>query len=435
MNNFVHDRDRYLIKLVSILLTIVLFSLQWKNILELAVNNFTVRGLIRELPDLRMEIGRPQCERLTNLMPEDHSLSLGERFHFKAAITTLNRARLAWLAGNCDQARTNFRIIFDKSPGDPRAALWLFWLSNSSNSLESLLIQPEVLANIAWDKGLQAEKAGYFDSALDWYELSYWNVPNSDLSYRLLGLYLRLQKTGQAQEFLARIIQKSSVEKSEYWWAVGKITSLKEDWLQAAQAYGKGAEVVDDPFDFLLEQAVAYERLGDRQAEELAYQRAAKARPNDFYPYIGLGQIKRRENNLTGALEFYDQAEQIAPTHYLPKFVIGELYFENNKLVEAQDYLLRSIELEPQNAYAYYYLALIKYRFIQITNSIEYLNRAIEISSGVHPDWDELLGDWRLEVGDNVGALEAYDLALGQSPGDLDLREKIEKLNGGSLVP
>jgi tetratricopeptide (TPR) repeat protein len=219
-----------------------------------------------------------------------------------------------------------------------------------------------------------------------------------------------------------------SKQNSEYWWAVGQIGSLQSDWLLAAQAFQRAADLAVNPYDDLIDLAYVLYRLGDWESEEQVYLKAMEARPGSMYPYIGLGQIRRREGDFTLALNWYQKAEALMPTDFLPKFLIGELYLENGDLNKAREFLEAAHTLNPGDENTRYLLAQTLNKNGDLERALLILTPVVEISENPPLEVLILLGDLRLQIGDINGALVAYQQAYAIRPDDLLIQEKITRL-------
>jgi predicted Zn-dependent protease len=417
------------IRWLPVLLLLSLAIIFWLPRLPVQIaNNLAALAMLRDLPVLAAGEGLPRCNQASPGSQASNWINLANRIDPQGLATRLNQARLAWLQGDCAQAERMFAEVLAAAPGDFRAAYWLYWLREARLDPASLGISPQDMAGFAWELGSRAEQAASAEAASAWYELSFRLMPNQSLAYRINNLYLSSDQSDKAIAFLSGMQMRYSDQSPEYWWAGGQIGLWRADWQAAAQSFQHAAQLAGDPYDYLLEQADALRHLGDETGEAKAYRQAILARPQSYYPFIGLGQIERKNGNFRAALEQYLQAERQDPQAFLPQFVIGELYLEHGDFELALPYLEQAARLNPEDPYSQYYLAQVYDHTGAGSLAVEALQAAIRLSSQARPEWIVQLGDWLLDMKDFAGALQAYQQAAEAGSTDPTLVEKLASL-------
>jgi tetratricopeptide (TPR) repeat protein len=147
-----------------------------------------------------------------------------------------------------------------------------------------------------------------------------------------------------------------------------------------------------------MRQAAMHERLGQVREQEQAYHRAVEACPDCPAPYLGLGHLWQRQGQLEGALGWYTEAAR----------------------------------RDPENASAPYHQAQALYEGGDAAAAVQALERALALHRDQPWQWAVQLGDWRRELGDGDGALDAYRQALEWQPGEQAIEERILELDGPS---
>jgi superkiller protein 3 len=177
----------------------------------------------------------------------------------------------------------------------------------------------EGLASYFDFQGDGARSAEKWEEALEWYEKSFSLVPDVLTANRLESVYLKLERKGEAIACWEELAESLPETDPEHWWALGRAAELREDWEEAARAYGHGAELAPKPYDYWMRQGANYERLKEWGRAEGAYRKVVEARPD--IPYRGqpwqwavqLGDWLAEAGDKEGALAAYRQALEWKP--------------------------------------------------------------------------------------------------------------------------
>jgi tetratricopeptide (TPR) repeat protein len=235
-----------------------------------------------------------------------------------------------------------------------------------------------------------------------------------------------------ARSLWSMLAAEAPADEPQKWWAEGQIAEADGLWREAALAYGRGAAVAPDPYDFWMRQGYAYEQVPDTRQASASYQRASQARPSSGAPYLALGTLERNSQHYEEAIRWYTQAAALMPDYAEPLGQIGYTYFISGRYAEARPYFESVLARTPNEAWSAYYLSQVLKAENDVVMALAWLERAVASSSQQPWDWAELLGDWRLAQGDVSGALEAYRTALGWNPGDsTELKLKVGELQSG----
>jgi tetratricopeptide (TPR) repeat protein len=271
-----------------------------------------------------------------------------------------------------------------------------------------------------------AEGSRDTSAAISWYELAVDVAPTLTTARELTTLYLESEQIEAAIAVWRRLADGTHEADPDHWWALGQSAELAEDWETAARAYERGEEQSDDPCRFWEPQEAALERLEQWAGAERVSHKALDTCPEQLWPYLRLGDLRRRQADYAGALHWYTQAEVLWPEHLSPKYYVAVVHFEQDLYEQAETYFQQALALDPSHSGSIYHLAWCFHETEQKVRAVETLSRAIQHHSGEPWRWAALLGDWRLELGHREQALAAYRQALLWHPDDESVQARIE---------
>ena len=378
------------------------------RLLAAGANNLASWALLPEWDLVRREVGLARCEAWIASpaglpmpfapAPRDvrgtgqagPSLALARRWDPDSPRVALNQGRVAWLQGDCQEARAAWAQASRAAPGDEVAGLWLV-ISSGIGDVPAHLT-PRETARYAW---LAGRRVASIDpaAAAAWYELSLLLAPGPEAATGLSGLYAQDGKDAEAARVWQRLADALPPEEAGHWQALGEGAGRAGEWERAAEAYGRGAALSAAPYELWRRQADAFKRLGWSREEERAYHQALLACPTCLDPYLALGHLWRREGQHAGALAWYAEAARIAPENASPRYYRAQLLYDMG---------------EPSQAVAS-------------------LEEAISLNRSKPWRWAVQVGDWRLEGGDREGALAAYRQALEWQPAEAAIEERIRQ--------
>ena len=380
-----------------------------------------------EWPQAHKDPGVPACQKQGNLPKLNSLLRLALRLAPRNERVWLAQGRTAWLEGRCGEAVYAWEKAVSLRTHD-RIGWLLYLLATGGKGTRPDPAVAEDVAGYMYLAGDRARGQKDWENALEWYQLAFSLSPEAKGASRLEAVYLKLEQKEKAVEAWEKVAALEPESDPDHWWALGKIAELSGDWGEAAYAYGRGAALAEDPYNFLMRQGYAYGRLKAWSQAELAYRRAVDAHPNSMWPYLNVGHMRRNQKDYEGALEWYRWAEALAPKHLAPKYHIGYIYYLKQDYTTAEEYFRLTLEINPRHAWSAYWLAQCLYQMEKRNKAIEWLRSAIEWHPK-HPwQWLVKLGDWLAEEGDKEKALTAYRQALEQRPRDKGIQEKIRAL-------
>ncbi len=339
----------------------------------------------------------------------------------------LNAARVAWLLGDCETALDEWSSM---ESGDMIARL------ERANALQALGHKEQAVAvyreipgitDYLHLRGDAAEASQDLKAAVLWYELGMEVSPTLATAQNLAALYLQGEQPDAAAMVWRRLSEGTPQADPVHWWALGRSAELAEDWVTAASAYGQGADQSDDPCDFLERQEAALQQLEQFAVAESVSRDALDACPERLWPYLRLGDSRRRQTDYSGALHWYTQAEVLWPEHASPKFYLGLVHFEQQRYEQAEMYFRQALTLNPQHSWSLYHLAWCLHETAHKDDAVKALSRAIELDAGEPWRWALLLGEWHLALGHREEALAAYRQALAWHPGDESIEARIDE--------
>lgn len=311
--------------------------------------------------------------------------------------------RYLWVSGSCEEAVELWRRCVVRDPYDAICALGLLH-GGAVGDIPSQLRRPLAhYASLRAQESLQGADPG------------------------------TAQRWEQGARALWQVLANSTPpDDPQKWWAEGQVAETDEAWQQAAAAYGRGAALAGDPYDFWMRQGHAYEQALDLDLASAAYRNASQARPQSGAPNLALGTIARHAQRYDEAITWYLRAAAVMPGYVEPLGQIGYTYYLWGRYAEARPYFESVLARSPNEARIAYYLAQVLMLENDPAGALRRLEQAIAASSDQPWTWAELLGDWRQAQGDRQGSLEAYEMALRWNTGDATaLQLKIDALKAG----
>ncbi|MGQ9804226.1 MAG: tetratricopeptide repeat protein, partial [Anaerolineae bacterium] len=290
--------------------------------------------------------------------------------------TWLQKGRALWLEGRCAEAVDAWREAVARNPRDSAAWLLLVETNPAADIRPDPAIAQEIARHLLF-RGDRARMAQEWEWALEWYGRAFSLTPDRQTAARMEAVYLQ---RGWKEEAIARWQELAALlpdSDPDHWWALGRAAELAEQWEEAARAYGEGVRQAQQPYDFLMRQGYAYERLGDWEQAETVYRRAVEARPEQSWPYLGVGHTLRARQDYEGALAWYRQAENLAPRQLDPKYHIGYTYYLLQDYPTAETYFREALAINPQHAWSAYWLARCLYQMGRQDEAIVWLRSAI----------------------------------------------------------
>lgn len=271
-----------------------------------------------------------------------------------------------------------------------------------------------------------ASARGDLAQMLRWSEL-YANVRSTRQSAQLLAdIYIRLDRRSEAAHTWQMLIEQTSAEKADFWWAVAEKAKIESDLQSARDAYLRGAELALDQYAFFERLGLAERDAGNWSEALHSFEFAINARPDYEYGYLFAGDMAAKLGQMSKGINYYQQAQKINPSSSHSNIRLALLFMQNQQYEEAIAELNSAIEKKADDAQAYYYLAQSYHSLNRWPEAIVKLELAVELSS--QPEWLYLLGTWYEEANMVMEAHNAYQKVLGLLPTHEQARLRIERL-------
>lgn len=285
-------------------------------------------------------------------------------------------------AGRIGQSELSCLWLYLSTEGERGCVPW--------SSLDS-----DTIAGYAYEFGWWAEESEALERAIFSYYLSLDFAPNRHVANRLTRLLLQDGREAEALAAWRQVAAALPSGNADHWWALAQAAMLEEDWERAAGALGQGGELAEEPYPyFWMEQGGVFGRLRDWGRARAAYWRAFVT----------------------------------APLHPAPSRAMGGTYLQQERFAYAVQWVWMSVQLNPDDPLSYYAMAQLLHKAGEVEEAVTFLAQAVELHPRRLWRWAVDLGDWRLELGDREGALEAYRQALTWQPGEAFIEERVEQV-------
>ncbi len=180
------------------------------------------------------------------------------------------------------------------------------------------------------------------------------------------GNYLLARSFGdQARE----VLPKAIIDRGTPDWApqesCDQLLGLT-DWNRQTAYEDMLLRIADPPFTSQLGHVAHVKALADKVSEiktrtrtatgleaRTVYERALKARPDDFRVHENFAEFLERSGRLEDATAEWQRVRELLPHHQLSYFHIGQLLARQKKYGEAGDYFAKALKIRPDLADAY----------------------------------------------------------------------------------
>lgn len=389
-------------------------------------NNLGSLALSEEWPVVTEAPSVPRCQQWAWGLASAAPVARALRLDPLNARARFNSGRVAWLSGDCEMALDAWS---NSSPADVIARLeWangLYALGRKEEAVALFRKMNDAAGYFRW-RGEQVETTPGSSVAREWYELSMTISPTLMTAHYLAQMHVESQDADAAWGVWREVVEATGEFEPDHWWALGQSAELREQWRAAAVAYERGAEEGGNPCSFLERQAASLQRLEEWVGAEGLSRQALTRCPNEEWPYLQLGNLRRQQGDDAGALLWYRQAEARWPDDVYPKHSIGLNLYEQGDYEQAKAYFLRALAIEPCNVESLYYLGWCFYRSDDLEQAVVILANAIELHGAKPWHWAVTLGDWQRERGAWEEAITAYQKALAWQPGETTIRQRLE---------
>ena len=130
-------------------------------------------------------------------------------------------------------------------------------------------------------------------------------------------------RTTEAMELLAKSLFKKPNATPLI--KAGDAARDAQNWLMAAEAYGKALKIKPERADIWVQLGHARKEAGDLIGAEQAYRQALKLEPRVYDTHVQMGHLRRLENRLPEAAGHYLDAAEIDPSQRYPLEAVMEL--------------------------------------------------------------------------------------------------------------
>ena len=337
----------------------------------------------------------------------------------------LEAGRVAGLQDGCEAA---LQVWSDHAPQDEIALLERANALHACGRAEEALTLYQQIPQSAVYLGFLAAQAQQPALAIQRYQLSLAISPTLQVAEALTLIYHDANQPEMERTVWVDLSAATTSGDPDHWWALGQAAALQQDWDGAAAAYAAGAALARGPCRFWEAQCDSLRRLERWQEAEDVCQSALRSCPDQVWPYLRMGDVRRAQSDLDGALEWYRQAATLRPDAGQSQYLIGLTLYRQGLYVQAEQALRQALSLDADHAASAYYLARCLYETGRMGEAAETLAAAIELEQGPAWEWALLLGDWRLKLGDREGALHAYLRAQAWAPQEEKVRGRIQRL-------
>lgn len=318
-----------------------------------------------------------------------------------------NMGRVLWVEGNCEDAIDAWKKAW-KFTEDPISAYELMRSRDDFTILSQSM--REQLSNMAYHRGIKLDGEKKYALAITWIEKSLMLVPRHESATKLADLYNKMGVNTHTKQIWIDMINRLSKEDSDYWWAIGELYLIDNNWTSAAHAFTQGAELADDPHPFLMQVGYSWYQANNWKKAIKTYEEAIRIKPNYWWSYIMIGKIYKEMGDYDTAIQYFLKVKDLDPNNPSPYFHIGEIFYIMHDLESAYNYFNEALKLDTNNFMSKYYIALILYDENKITEAEQWMEDAIQSNpwKDMRANWWIIIGDWRVKRYDCDGALIAY---------------------------
>jgi tetratricopeptide (TPR) repeat protein len=316
------------------------------------------------------------------------------------------------------------------------------------------------------EAGIWALEAGQYHQALIWYERGLWldvrHVPtwlavarvyeaegrsaDALLAYReaweadapsaTLPLASALSRRGNVEDAL-EVVRTAleqypqAVERLDWWIYWGQKLADRRDWEKAGEILAQAvAEFPDDPTLCIQQGWVYFQRDGDIQAAQAAFERAIQLASQSGAGYFAMGQLLALQELYAEADPWFEQALRLSPdqqTYYLPRA---------NAARSAGDYALaitlyqQTIQRFPRYSYAYFHLAVAYSMDGQVEQAVQAIEQALALQQPPVSNFYLVAGRIYEMAEQTEQALDAYRQALSLDAKNQEAYDALLRLEG-----
>jgi len=314
--------------------------------------------------------------------------------------------RVAWLQGNCDEALRAWRKAVALKPRNPIAKLLFANSLYANGRIDAAIHNYREIGAARYLYKIARQYTGVImvEDVNSIYELSLAIEPLPDTAKALAANYRSLHQQDKANTILIQLRDMTDEGSPDYWWAVGYVNEIRDEWQVAKDAYKRGSINAADRYPFYWRIAQICRRENEFECARQYFQLASQDKPLRIHPLLALGDLEREQGNYTSAIEYYQKADIVFPPSELPEYYQGVTYWEIGDRPMAAELFNTAYNQNTHNADVLYALARVEFELGDYSNYEKTLNRLSDIS------WQRVmqLGDWHLKRGDCEAARAVY---------------------------
>ena len=190
-------------------------------------------------------------------------------------------------------------------------------------------------------------------------------------------------------------------------------------WHDETSMYTQMLKVSPRSLEAMVGLSGAYYSAGKYDLSDRYARQAMERDPNDFRPYMNLGNISFVHGRLNEALEFFLQAQKNNPRAPEVHNALGSVYDDLGKPALAIESFKNALQLRPDYFEAYTNLGVTYERTNNLSEAEAVLNKALAANSNYAPAWFTL-GVVRYRNNDKKGARLAFYEAVRRDSSHVD---------------
>ncbi len=191
----------------------------------------------------------------------------------------------------------------------------------------------------------------------------------------------------------------------------GCLALAQRAFTEAARAFGKAAELAEDPREYLLNRAAALQAGGDRASALKDLDEVVKRDPGNAQAILRRGLVQMEAGALAEAARDFDRALAITPDGAAALNARGKVRHRLGNLKGAADDFEAAARFEPTEATYHANCGAICVKLNEIERAARFLERALELQPSLTtPRYN--LACIAVKRGDNARAMELLDAAV-----------------------
>ena len=310
------------------------------------------------------------------------------------------------------------------------------WRQSMVDYLNCLELNPGALPRLFNQLLLVSVRAEDFEAPIAMLESVLAGQDTSDLAREQLGtLYYHADRFEEALRLLEPLEQQKTLSDNGHY-TLGFVYSRLERLDDAVEAFNKIKAAQPDFLPVYLVLGRLYFNLKELDRAVSVFNEGLKLVPED-------DKENRREFTFAMANVYHEQGDNSRTESYLKQVLkdnpdyapalnyLGYFYAERGmKLKEAHRLINRALEKDPKNGHYIDSLGWVLFKMGHNEEALDYIKASLK-ALGDHPEVCEHLGDIYHAMGQPELAREAWNKSLELDSDNLELKEKLERLEAG----